>query len=114
ETGSPIMAAPMTYTIDGVQYVAVMAAWGGGGWFAPHPTSAAVKYGNQGRIIVFRLDGTETPIPPELDRDQPLPEPPMQFADAETIATGARLFNSCRLCHANVPDGMTPDLRQSA
>ena len=29
--GTSIMAAPMTYKIDGVQYVAIMAAWGGGG-----------------------------------------------------------------------------------
>jgi quinohemoprotein ethanol dehydrogenase len=111
--GTSIMAAPMTYTIDGVQYVSVMAAWGGGGWFAPHPTSAVQTYGNQGRIITFRLDGTEPPLPPEIDRNPVIPEPPMQTASAETIAEGSRLFGSCRTCHANRPDGMTPDLRSS-
>ena len=49
----------MTYMVDGVQYVAVMAGWGGGGWFAPHPTSAAVTYGNYGRILAFKLGGTD-------------------------------------------------------
>jgi quinohemoprotein ethanol dehydrogenase len=113
EVGTSIMAAPMTYTVDGVQYVAVMAAWGGGGWFAPHATSAAVKRGNQGRIIAFRLDGGAAPLPPLLGDPPPLPEPPQRTASAETVALGARLFRgSCGMCHANVPNGMTPDLRR--
>ncbi len=112
EVGSSIIDTPMTYTVDGVQYVAVQAGWGGGGWFAPHPTSAVIKYGNAGRIIAFKLDGGETPLPPEIDRNPEIPEPPAQFADPDTIARGARLFGSCRSCHANRPDGMTPDLRR--
>ncbi len=33
---SSMLAAPMTYRVDGVQYVAVQAGWGGGGWgFVP-------------------------------------------------------------------------------
>ncbi len=114
EVGTSIMAAPMTYAVDGVQYVAVMAAWGGGGWFAPHPTSAAVKHGNFGRILAFRLGGGETPIPPPLAAlAVEIPEPPQQWASAETIAEGRGLFaRSCSLCHANRPDGLTPDLRR--
>jgi quinohemoprotein ethanol dehydrogenase len=113
EVGSAIMAAPMTYTVNGVQYVAVMAAWGGGGWFAPHATSAAVKRGNQGRIIAFRLDGGAAPLPPVLGDPPPMAEPPPQQANAATIARGAGLFrSSCGMCHANVPNGMTPDLRR--
>lgn len=113
EVGSPIMAAPMTYTVDGVQYVAVMAAWGGGGWFAPHATSAAVKRGNAGRILAFKLDGGAAPLPPVLGDPPPMVEPPQQTADAATIARGAGMFRgSCGMCHANVPNGMTPDLRR--
>jgi len=113
EVGTSIMAAPMTYMVDGVQYVAVMAAWGGGGWFAPHDTSAAVKRGNQGRIVAFRLDGGAVPLPPLLGDPPPIPEPPPHTASAETIARGASLFrSSCALCHANKPHGMTPDLRR--
>jgi quinohemoprotein ethanol dehydrogenase len=113
EVGTSIMAAPMTYTVKGVQYVAVMAAWGGGGWFAPHATSAAVKRGNQGRIIAFRLDGGAVPIPATLEDPPPMTEPPSQTAHADTVARGARLFRgSCSFCHANQPHGMTPDLRR--
>ena len=113
EVGSSIMAAPMTYTVNGVQYVAVMAAWGGGGWFAPHPTSAATKRGNQGRIIAFRLDGGAAPLPPELGPPPPMEQPPQQTASADVIARGMGLFRgSCGMCHANQPNGMTPDLRR--
>ena len=63
DTGTSIMAAPMTYMVDGVQYVAVQTGWGGGGWgFVPR-YSAAYGKGNANRILVFRLDGGEVPIP---------------------------------------------------
>ena len=32
DTGSPLIAAPMSYTVNGVQYVAILAGSGGGGW----------------------------------------------------------------------------------
>ncbi|NCQ48371.1 MAG: PQQ-dependent dehydrogenase, methanol/ethanol family, partial [Sphingomonadales bacterium] len=49
ETGTTILAAPMTYRVDGVQYVAVMAAWGGGGFPYVPSYAAAYKRGNMGR-----------------------------------------------------------------
>ncbi|MBC2777088.1 PQQ-dependent dehydrogenase, methanol/ethanol family [Parasphingopyxis marina] len=115
ETGTAIIAAPMSYEVDGVQYVAVMAAWGGGGYpFVPHG-SAPYRYGNQGRILVFRLDGAEVPIPEELPEIEPAPEPPVQFADATPamIARGQTVFfQNCGICHSNQPRSITPDLRR--
>ncbi|MBN1240859.1 MAG: c-type cytochrome, partial [Gammaproteobacteria bacterium] len=114
EVGTSIMAAPMTYSVDGVQYVAVMAGWGGGGWFAPHDTSAVIRYGNAGRIVAFRLDGGETPLPEPADAIGPIPRPPVErTASAETVREGQQLFaRSCAICHANTDYGMTPDLRR--
>ena len=114
ETGSSIIAAPMSYEIDGVQYVAVMAAWGGGGWFITNPQSAAYTYGNEGRVLVFRLDGGATPKPQPLADPGPLPEPPpLTEHRAEVLARGARLFaENCSICHQNTPRGGTPDLRR--
>jgi quinohemoprotein ethanol dehydrogenase len=90
-----------------------MAAWGGGGWFAPHATSAAVLRGNAGRILAFKLDGGAAPLPPVLGDPPPMAEPPQQTADAATVTRGAGMFRStCGMCHANVPNGMTPDLRR--
>lgn len=113
EVGTSIMAAPMTYTVDGVQYVAVMAGLGGGGWGAPDPRSAAYRYGNQGRILAFKLDGGETPKPPLLPPVPPIPQPPSQTASAESIANGELLFTRhCAQCHANSPRSAAPDLRR--
>jgi quinohemoprotein ethanol dehydrogenase len=114
EVGSTIMAAPMSYAVDGVQYVAVMAAWGGGGWSISHPTSAAYKYGNNGRILVFKLDGGPMPERQLLAADAPIPKPPELNASAETIARGGELFGAnCANCHMNQMDsGAAKDLRR--
>jgi len=113
DVGTSMMAAPMTYLIDGVQYVAVMAAWGGGGWNFPHPASAAYRRGNEGRIIAFKLDGGVTPMPPLLPPIQPIPQPPPLTASAETVKKGADLFQAhCSSCHLNQPGSLAPDLRR--
>jgi quinohemoprotein ethanol dehydrogenase len=113
EVGTSIIAAPMTYAVDGEQYIAVMAGWGGGGWFAPYPTSAVVKYGNAGRILAFKLSGGDVPIPRLVSEVEPIPEPPAQFGTPAQIQLGGQLFGrSCGLCHANSDIGMTPDLRR--
>ena len=113
ETGSSIIAAPMTYSIDGEQYVAVMAAWGGGGWYVPHPESAAYRYGNAGRILVFKLDGGATPKPALLPEIRPIPQPPPLNAAADAIAHGGELFKeNCTACHAFAPRTGSADLRR--
>lgn len=115
DTGTSILAAPMTYRVRGQQYVAVMAAWGGGGYPYVPTYSAAYKRGNQGRLLVFRLGGGAVPIPPELPPLQVAPPPPAQRPDVTpvTIALGRGLFfRGCVLCHSNQPRSITPDLRR--
>jgi quinohemoprotein ethanol dehydrogenase len=113
DTGSSILAAPMTYRVGGEQYVAVMAAWGGGGFGYAHPTDAFVKHGNNGRILAFRLDGGPTPKPPERAPAGPIPAPPAQSGSAAQIALGAELYGqNCAVCHSNMPGAVTPDLRR--
>ena len=101
--GTSIIAAPISYSVEGVQYIAVNAGWGGGGWFAPHDSSAVIKYGNQNRIIAFKLDGGPVTIPAEASRVGALPQPPVaNDAKPETIAEGRKLFSaSCAICHLN-------------
>ncbi len=113
EVGSTIVAAPMTYSVGGVQYVAVMAAWGGGGWNFPHPNSAAYLRGNEGRILAFKIGGGPTPVPPLLSPIQPIPQPPAQTGTAESIQHGQALFEAhCSSCHINEPGSLAPDLRR--
>jgi quinohemoprotein ethanol dehydrogenase len=115
DTGTAILAAPMTYKVGGVQYVAVMAAWGGGGFPFVPPYSATYKRGNQGRILAFRLGGGPVPIPPELPPVEIAPAPPPQAPGTTpaTIARGQALFMAnCGLCHSNQHRSITPDLRR--
>jgi quinohemoprotein ethanol dehydrogenase len=115
DTGTSILAAPMTYRVGGVQYVAVMAAWGGGGYPYVPRYSAAYRRGNEGRILVFKIGGGAVPIPPELPPLEVAPEPPAQAAGvtAATIEQGRTLFfGSCTLCHSNQVRSITPDLRR--
>jgi quinohemoprotein ethanol dehydrogenase len=119
DVGSSIIGAPMTYAIGGKQYIAVMAGLGGGGQGAfdpPHDT-AAYKYGNQGRILAFTLDGGVPPKPAELPPVSPIPEPPSLAsvgATPQRLAAGASLFAEyCTRCHGNSNGrGATPDLRR--
>ena len=114
EVGSSIEAAPVTYTVDGEQYIAVMAAVGGFSSYAPPPGTAAYKYGNDGRILAFKLGGGPTPLPSPLADPSPIPKPPVLKATTAEIERGSDLFNSnCSVCHQNTnSQGSVPDLRR--
>lgn len=108
--GTGIMAAPMTYVIDGEQYVAMMAGLGGGGFFRfPHYSAAATR-SNQGRLIAFKLGGTKAPIA-AIEPRKVLPTPPKPMGTPETIKLGNELFVwYCNACHINAGKGIVPDL----
>ncbi|WP_068074763.1 PQQ-dependent dehydrogenase, methanol/ethanol family [Novosphingobium lentum] len=115
ETGTTIVAAPMTYRVKGVQYIAVMAAWGGGGFPYVPRYSAAYQRGNAGRLLVFRLDGGPVTIPPPLPPLEVAPVAPAQASGVTpaTIAAGRGLFfTNCAICHSNQHRSITPDLRR--
>ena len=87
-----ILAPPVSYTVDGVQYVAVMAGWGGAGGLSDfkNPTSAMTKYKtNQGRLFVFKLGGKQT-VQPLAPEGSPQVEPPKQTAERGQDRQGLR------------------------
>ena len=115
DVGTSMMAAPMTYAMDGEQYVAIMAGLGGtiGGNYPSG--SAAHKYGNKGRIIVFKLGGDSVPHPPELSRHaMAFPIPPVKRRGTPIqVDMGRDLFQrNCSKCHTNSGSGGIPDLRK--
>ncbi len=62
QTGTGILAPPISYAVAGKQYIAVETGWGGA--FALSAGELALKSqidrGNIPRVIVFSLDGTDT------------------------------------------------------
>ncbi|HVW70656.1 MAG TPA: PQQ-dependent dehydrogenase, methanol/ethanol family [Steroidobacteraceae bacterium] len=99
-TGTAILAAPMSYQLDGVQYVAVLAGAGGPQASRFAPDVAAAHYENYERLLVFKLDGTSVPLPQQRPPAVPQPTPPAIAADAATLEQGARLFHlHCERCH---------------
>ena len=115
DVGTGMMAAPMTYSIDGEQYVAIMAGMGGslGGIHAPG--SAAYRYGNRGRIVAFKLGGGAVPHPSERshDADEFRLPPLARTGTSGSVQTGAALFQrNCAHCHTNIGEGNIPDLRK--
>jgi quinohemoprotein ethanol dehydrogenase len=115
EVGSSMMAAPITYRVAGVQYVAILAGYGGGAVIsgAPlDPASAAFRYGNAGRIIALKIGGPKPPLPPLITSDGPTPEPPARRGTPGQLAAGALLYNRyCMRCHL-YGRGILPDLRR--
>jgi len=111
DTGTGMMAGPISYEIDGVQYVAVLAGFGGAmNQIGYTPGSAALKYQNSERVLVFQLHGGTVTRPPLRTRElQPLP--PLTSSDPAVIARGQSLIGRCAGCHGyrGIPNGY-PDL----
>ncbi|MBM4185924.1 MAG: PQQ-dependent dehydrogenase, methanol/ethanol family [Gemmatimonadetes bacterium] len=100
EVGTGIMAAPVSYQIDGVQYLAVFAGFGG----AVNPVLAAgiaaTRYQNYGRILAFKLDGGPTPLPPARSPAPTPPAPSVDWYSDTAAARGGPLFaQHCGRCH---------------
>ncbi len=113
-TGTVIMAAPMSYMVNGEQYIAVMAASGGDNLAFGYKGMVTEKYQNKGRILAFKLHGKETPLPPLVEVIK-TPRPPDVKIDPLLVAKGAVLFDShCILCHSASPNyfhySLYPDL----
>ncbi|AJP74355.1 alcohol dehydrogenase [Sphingomonas hengshuiensis] len=111
-----IVAAPISYELDGQQYIAVLAGWGG--VWALAPGTLIDKSGparNISRLLVFKAGGTATlPPPPPLDK-APLDPPPSTATPQVIAAGGDRFARFCGVCHGDAAVGGTlvPDLRRS-
>jgi len=108
-----IVAPPISYELDGDQYIAVASGWGGTfallyGGLLPQESTAGV-----GRLMVFKLGG-KSKLPAQLDSVSRKPTPPNSSADAATIAKGNKIYdNNCGVCHGDhaISSGLVPDLR---
>ena len=112
-----VVAAPVTYTIDGEQYVAVMAGWGGVWAVAPGIlTDVSGPVRNVSRLLVFKLGGTARLPAAAPFTSRPL-DPPADRGTPQAVAQGGALYGRfCGVCHgdAAVSGALNPDLRYSA
>lgn len=113
DAGTGIMAPPVTYLVDGVQYVTVMVGWGGAAGLVNLPGSGPVKRGF-GRVLTFALGGkAKLEVPPFGQTGPPTPAIHVNATPA-TISEGSILYRQyCFYCHgAGVVSGSgIPDLR---
>jgi len=114
-----IIAGPVTYVVDGEQYVAVLAGWGGAGPLALGQVANlsgvnSWRRGALNRILVFKLGGQDSlpPLPPLMPVPRARPE--MPAVPVEVVKTGEMIFSKrCAVCHGEqaLGGGATPDLR---
>ena len=113
-----IMAAPISYSIDGEQYIAVLAGWGGAfglsGGIPKHRNNVL----SEGRILAFKLGGSQSLPDPELSFIE-IPEPPNFDFTANEVAAGASLYSRyCAVCHGigliSSSGGTPTDLRYTS
>jgi len=117
--GLGISAPPITYEVDGKQYIAQLVGWGGSMTATGGSLSAqhGWAYGAQPRrLVVFELDGKATlpPTPPKAFA-KPLAAPEFTVY-AELAERGSHVWSqSCGMCHgpAGTAGGYAPDLRAS-
>ena len=122
KTGSAIDSVPVTFSVQGQQYVLTPVGWGSGSrLFAPARTMVTNESARGPvRLLAFKLGANTTYTPPKAVIP-PVPEPPKLTASAATVHQGEILYQKfvCDGCHspgtdgsrAWVLDGAIPDLR---
>ncbi|HTQ35879.1 MAG TPA: PQQ-dependent dehydrogenase, methanol/ethanol family [Steroidobacteraceae bacterium] len=104
------VAGPITYELDGVQYVAVNAGFGGGAAQIERSIGRAENRA-AARLLVFKLGGN-VQLPP-LAPAPPIPDPPPLHATEATVQKGAAIYaRTCAQCHGPLAVGGVKDLRQ--
>ncbi|MFD1314782.1 PQQ-dependent dehydrogenase, methanol/ethanol family [Namhaeicola litoreus] len=122
--GLGIAAPPITYEINGKQYLSLLVGWGGGasglGSSLSSEKNNPQKLGwsyktHMRRLVTFSLDGmANMPVLPPPHFPKPI-EAPEFIINPTKAALGAQLYGFCGSCHGGgaVAAGMAPDLRAS-
>ena len=113
DSQTAITAPPMTYSVDGEQYVAVVAGWGAVNALIGGPDlNGDGSMRNFSRVLAFKLGGAhELPPRPALPER---PTPPENFGDQSQVDAGDLLYRrNCVICHGvqAIGGGVLPDLR---
>ena len=114
-TQTGVVAPPMSYEIDGEQYISVNVGWGGAFALVFGEYVQAESLPNVSRVLTFKLGG-KTTLPDVPWKAAVVFNPPELTADSETVALGFATYQDvCMGCHGlNAVSGLIiPDLRGS-
>jgi quinohemoprotein ethanol dehydrogenase len=118
-TYTSMLAPPISFELDGVQYISILTGTGGADLFGGEPLPpvaehASLTYNNYGRLLVFKIGGqAELPVPTVRDRSIPARE--VAGLEAASIVRGEMAYNeNCAVCHGFLArsGGSIPDLRR--
>lgn len=106
-----VMAPPVTYTVNGEQYVTILAGWGGAfGLIAGLEREVAPP---PSRVLTFKLGGSAPALP--ANPLKKIHEPPARISSEQNILEEGRslYYAYCSACHGTevISNGAIPDLR---
>jgi quinohemoprotein ethanol dehydrogenase len=103
-------AGPITYEVNGVQYIAVNVGWTGQPVHGLSVSRTPVRMG-PARLMVFRLSASGVSLPP-MPPPTSLPPPPYLRATEDQVKKGQKIYaETCSRCHGvDARDGVK-DLR---
>jgi quinohemoprotein ethanol dehydrogenase len=106
------IAAPITYMLDGVQYVAINAGYGGGINHGPVTDDSQLQIADYGRLLVYKLNG-KAKLPPVVQVKATLDPPPDIRGSNLELQEGSNLYaKNCQGCHGDNVRGGIKDLRR--
>ena len=113
------MAGPVTWRLDGIQYVSVAAGWGGSFPLAGGTAARLANVWGGGRVLTYALGATgEAPkkaVPPPITGHAP--KRPAQPLPASLVDRGSVLYHDhCLGCHGPkaISGGSIVDLRDAS
>ncbi len=116
-TQTGVVAPPVTYEVDGEQYITIMAGWGGIFPMITGPIAlSSGPLSNSSRVLTYKLGGEAVlPEPQMLTRE--LPDYSSMVIDEDLAEAGFLVYDRyCGACHGAgaVGSGVIADLRYSA
>ena len=117
DTQTGITAGPVSFELDGDQYVSVAVGWGTLLGVLGGPTVAPLNMKNRSRVLTFRLDGDEQLPVVAATTERREPQVYEAESSAAEIAAGRRVYvDRCLMCHgfSAISGGNLPDLRLSS
>ena len=115
-TESGVIAGPISYSVNGEQFVAILVGWGGALPLAAGEVGLQrPQMSNVPRMLAFKL-GAKIVLPPAPEVKLRALAPPPSRASTRKIKAGEALYQHyCSGCHGDVAvsGGVLPDLRYS-